>query len=172
MFDSILKLIRLINSEQDPLQLSLGVGFAMIAGLTPLLSLHNLLVLLLVLLLRVNLSAFLLGLAFFSGMAWGLDPWFHDLGLYLLQHPALQSLWTELYNSSLWRLTRFNNTVLMGSLSASVAAFVPVVLVCNLLVLRYRRHVVAWVRSSAIGRAVSASGWFRRYQSLRGLVSE
>ena len=37
----------------------------MIAGLTPLLSLHNVVVLLLVFILRVNLAAFLLGLALF-----------------------------------------------------------------------------------------------------------
>lgn len=172
MFDSVLKIIKLINSEQDPMQLSLGFAFAMIVGMTPLLSLHNLLVLLLILVLRVNLSAFLLGWALFSGIAWMLDPWFHDFGTTILQHASLQSLWTDMYNNSLWRLTRFNNTVVMGSLAVSLAAFIPLVLLGNLLVRRYRVHVVGWVRSSRIGQAVMANNLFRRYQALRGMIGE
>ncbi|MCA9481390.1 MAG: DUF2062 domain-containing protein, partial [Nitrospira sp.] len=77
MIKLLAKLLRVLNSETEPGQISLGFGLAMIAGLTPLLSLHNLLVLLLVCVLRVNLSAFLLGLALCTGIAYALDPLFH-----------------------------------------------------------------------------------------------
>ncbi len=79
MIKLLAKLLRVLNSETDPGQISLGLCFAMIAGLTPLLSLHNLVVLLLVCILRVNLSAFLLGLAVFTGIAYLLDPLFHHI---------------------------------------------------------------------------------------------
>ena len=66
MLRAIAKLLKALNSESNPVQISLAFCFALIAGFTPLLSLHNLLVLFLVLILRVNLSAFILGLGVFS----------------------------------------------------------------------------------------------------------
>ena len=61
MIEQIARLIKILNSESEPGQISLAFCFSMVAGLTPALSPHNLVVLLAVLLLRVTLSAFLLG---------------------------------------------------------------------------------------------------------------
>ena len=81
MLQAIAKLLKVLNSESEPGQISLAVCLAMVIGLTPFYSLHNLLVLLLVFLLRVNVSAFILGFIVFSGAAFLLDPLFHNLGL-------------------------------------------------------------------------------------------
>jgi uncharacterized protein (TIGR03546 family) len=131
----------------------------MVAGLTPLFSLHNLLVLLLVLLLRVNLSAFLLGLAFFSGLAYALDPLFHRIGLAVLTASPLNGLWTTLYNSTLWRVERFNNSIVMGSLLVSLLFLVPFCFLANWAILRYREHVLAWVRKTRLMQVLSAVRW-------------
>ena len=109
------KIFKILNSETEPFQISLALCFAMVAGLTPLWSLHNILVLLLVLLLRVNLTTFILAWIGFSGIAYLLDPVFHSFGYKVLTTASLQSLWTSIYNSILWRLTNFNNSLLMGS---------------------------------------------------------
>lgn len=168
MLRTIAKLLRVLNSETEPGQISLGFCFALVAGLTPLWSLHNLVVLLLVLLLRVNLSAFLLGLLFFSGLAYLLDPLFHRLGLALLTAGSLQDLWTSLYNTTLWRLERFNNSIVMGSLVVSLAAFVPFLLLSNMLIRRYRAHVLAWVQKTRLMQMFKASKLYNTYQSIAG----
>ena len=80
MLTIIAKIFKTLNSETDPFQISLALCFSMIAGLTPLWSLHNIVVLLLTLILRVNLATFLLGWAGFSGIAYLLDPLFHTSG--------------------------------------------------------------------------------------------
>ncbi|HEX9742308.1 MAG TPA: TIGR03546 family protein [Nitrospiraceae bacterium] len=150
MIRAAYKLIRIIGSETEPGQISMGFAFALVAGFTPLLSLHNLFVLFLILVLRVNLSAFLLGLAFFSGIAYLLDPLFHRIGLAALTAGSLEGLWTALYNSTLWRLERFNNSIVMGSLIASVILFVPLYLLSNRLILKYREHFLAWVQKTKL----------------------
>lgn len=150
MIRSVYKLLRVISSETEPGQISLGFAFALIAGFTPLLSLHNLLVLFLILVLRVNLSAFFLGLAFFSGVAYLLDPLFHRIGLAVLTAGSLEGLWTALYNSTLWRLERFNNSIVMGSLIVSLLLFVPLYLASNRLILKYREHLLAWVQKTRL----------------------
>ena len=166
MIKLLAKLLRVLNSETDPGQISLGLCFAMVVGLTPLVSLHNLFVLLLVFILRVNLSAFVSGLALFTGIAYLLDPLFHRLGLAVLTASSLADLWTSLYQSVWWRLEHFNNSIVMGSLVFSVAMFVPVLLLLNFLIRRYRQHVMAWVQKSRIMQMFKASKLYQTYETL------
>ncbi len=166
MIKLLAKLLRVLNSETEPGQNSLGLCFAMIVGFTPLLSLHNLFVLLLIFILRVNLSASLLGLALFTGIAYLLDPLFYQFGLTVLTAPSLAGLWTSLYQAVWWRLEHFNNSIVMGSLVFSVAVFVPVLLVSNLLIRRYRQHVMAWVQKTRIMQMVKTSRLYQSYETL------
>jgi uncharacterized protein (TIGR03546 family) len=162
------KFLKVLNSNAEPLEISLGFCLAMIAGLTPLMSLHNLVVLFAVLILRVNLSAFLLGLALFSGIAYALDPLFHRIGLAVLTASPLENLWTSLYNSTLWRLDHFNNSIVMGSLLASISLFVPAFWLFNLLIRKYRAHVLVWVMKTRFMQMMTASNFYRLYQSVSG----
>lgn len=166
MLRLIARLLRVLNSETHPGQISLGFCFAMVAGLTPLLSLHNVIILLLVLVLRVNLSAFLLGLAVFSGMAYLLDPVFDWNGTFILTASALKGLWTSLYSTTLWRLARLNNTIVMGSVAFSLVLFVPLYVLSNSLVRRYREYVLTWVEKTRLMQFFKASKVYHLYQSL------
>ncbi|MDA0738637.1 MAG: TIGR03546 family protein [Nitrospirae bacterium] len=166
MLRLLARLLRVLNSETNPGQISLGFCLAMVAGLTPFVSLHNLVVLLLILILRVNLSAFLLGVAVFSGLAYLLDPLFHWNGLQILTASSLEGLWTSLYSTTLWRLARFNNTIVMGSVAFSLVLFVPLYVLSNSLVRRYREHVLAWVEKTRLMQFFKASKVYHLYQSL------
>ena len=66
MLDMLAKLLKALNAEGSPTQISLGFAAGLIVGLTPLWSLHNVLLVFLVFLLRINLSAFFLSFAVFS----------------------------------------------------------------------------------------------------------
>ncbi len=169
MIRGIAKLLRVLNSETEPGQISLGFCLSMIAGLTPFYSLHNLLVLFLLLILRVNISVFIIGLAFFSAIGYLLDPLFHSIGLYLLTMDSLQGLWTYLYNSTIWRIERFNNTIVMGSLVSSMVLFLPLYILSNLVIKRYREHVLKWVEKTRLMQAFKATKFYHIYRSLSGL---
>jgi len=166
---AIIKLLRVLNSEAAPAQIGLALAFALIPGLTPLWSLHNLAVLLLVLVLRVNLSAFLLGTVFFSGLAYLLDPFFHRVGLAVLTAPSIEGVLTALYNSTLWRIERFNNSIVMGSLLVSLALFVPTVLALNWAIRQYRARVLARVKRLRVVQALTATKFAQMYRSYSNL---
>jgi uncharacterized protein (TIGR03546 family) len=168
MIDAVARLLKVLNSETDPGQISLALCLSMIAGFTPVLAPHNLFVLLLVLVLRVNLSAFGLGWVFFSAVAYVLDPLFHRIGLAILTAPALTGMWTGFYNAAWFRLDRLNNTIVMGSLTFSLVLFIPGYIVFNLLIRRYREHILAWVRKSRLMQAFKATPLFEAYQSISG----
>lgn len=168
MLRALARLLKLLNSEVEPGQISLGVCLALIMGFTPLWSLHNLLVLLLVLILRVNLSAFLVSFAFFSLVAYALDPLFGSLGLAILTASPLEGLWTWLYNTALGRLEAFNDTVTMGSSIVSLVLFAPLYLLCSRLIAKYREQVLAWVRRTKLMQALRASRFYRVYADTAG----
>ncbi len=163
MLNSLAKLLKALNSETDPGQIALAFCFALVMGLTPLWSLHNLLVLFLVLVLRVNLSAFMLSFGFFSALAYAVDPLSHRLGLAILTAPALEALWTSLYNTALGRLEAFNNSITMGSLTLSLVSFVPLFFLATRLIEKYREHVLAWVRKSRLMQMLRASKLYGAY---------
>ncbi len=166
MLKQIAKFIKILNSEADPNQIALALCLAMIAGLTPLSSPHNILVLLLVLVLRVNLASFILGLGIFSGFAWIFDGSFHKLGLNLLQQPGLEQLWTNMYNSDFWILSGFNNTVLLGSLIVSLILFIPLYALSLYLIKKYRERVVAWAKKTKFMQIMKGTKIYKAYQAL------
>jgi uncharacterized protein (TIGR03546 family) len=168
MISTMAKILKVLNSETAPSQISLALSFALIAGLTPLYSLHNLLVLLLVLFLRVNLSTFILGWIFFSGVAYILDPIFHRLGLALLTAPSLEGLWTSLYNILIFRLSKFYNSIVMGSALFSLIFFLPVYFLTNILINKYRDHILAWVRQTRVMQVLKGSKLFQAYEAVSG----
>lgn len=168
MLRLLAKTLKVLNSETDPGQISLALVLAMIMGFTPFWSPHNLIVLFLVLLLRANLSSFILGVALFSAVAYLLDPLFHRVGLWLLTADPLVGLWTALYNTLPGRLDRINNTIVVGSLAVSFLLAVPAFLAFNLLIRKYREQVLRWVEKSHIVQALKANRFYRIYQTVSG----
>jgi len=168
MLDMIAKLIKVMNAEVNPSQISLGFAAGFIVGLTPLWSLHNLLLVFLVFLFRVNFSAFLLSWVFFSGVAYIADPAMDKLGTMLLSSTALHDMWTSMYNQTIWRIAHFNNTLTLGSLVSAVVIAIPMVFVSNFLIKNYRQHILSWVRKSKLAHILKASRLYRTYIALSG----
>jgi len=162
------RVLKVLNSESEPGQISLALCLAMVVGLTPFFGVHNFLIILLVLLLRVNLSTFILGFAAFSGIAYILDPIFHHLGLAILTADSLQDFWTSLYNSTFWRLTRFNHSIFMGSFLFALIFFVPLYVMANFAIRQYRSRVLGWVKKTRLMQALTASRFYSLYQSASG----
>lgn len=166
MFRTIIKTLQVLNSETGPWQLAFGASFGMILGLTPLLNLHNLIVLLLVCLLRVNVSFVLLFMGLAAGVAYLFDNQFHQLGYQLLNSEALIPLWTDWYNDALLRWSRFNNTVVLGSLVAALALFLPVAIVVRLAVAQYRLRWQKKLEQTRFMQFLKASRWTEAFAKL------
>jgi len=168
MLNSIAKLLKLLNSEGNPSQLSMGFVVGMIVGITPLWSLHNLLLTFLVFVFRVNLSAFILSFTLFSGIAYLVDPLMDQAGVSLLTLPAMHDFWTLLYNQPFWRLTHFNNSLTLGSLAISLLVAIPMFLISNLMIRKYRQHLLVWVGKSKLVQIIKGSRLYRLYYAVAG----
>ena len=74
MVQAVIKILKVLNSETHPAQISLGLCFSVIVAFTPKFSVHNVVILFLILFFRINLSAFLIGGFLFAGVGYFLDP--------------------------------------------------------------------------------------------------
>ena len=166
MLSVIAKLLKVLNSDDNPAQIALAVVFALIMGLTPLMSPHNILVLLLVLFVRVNLSFFLLSFALFSGLAYALDPLSNQLGAAILHSEGLQTLWTSLYQSSFWRFMAYNNTLVMGSICLSLIMALPIYWAVIWAISRYRDKMRAKIAQTRLMLFVKGTRLFSLYEKL------
>lgn len=168
MIEMIAKLLKALNSESNPTQISLAFAMGMIVGFTPLMSVHNLAILFLACILRINFSGFILAVAAFSGIAYMLDPLFMQMGKALLIQESLHSSWTSMYQSDFWRISQFNNTLTLGSLLASLLLFLPAVLLFRILIIKYRVHILSWIKKLKLVQMFQSNQLYKMYQKMSG----
>ncbi|OUS41135.1 TIGR03546 family protein [Oleispira antarctica] len=166
MIAMLANLLKALNSDSAPGQVALAFALGLITGLTPLFSLHNVLIIFIACIVRINFGAFLLATAFFSGLAYLLDPAAIALGESLLTNSDYQEFWTGLYQNELLRVSGFNNTLVMGSLVIALIAFIPVLLLSRWLILAYRDRLMVWVDKLKITKLLKASKFYKAYQAL------
>jgi len=164
------KFIGVLRSGAKPGEIAWGFALGAVLGLTPFRGAHTVIVILLICVLRVNVSAAVFSWLVFSLLAYLLDPVFHSLGFAVLTGiPALIPFWTSLYNAPIAPLTRFNNTVLMGSLVVSVLLLVPNFLFFKWFVVRYRESWNAKVKKLKLVQSLNASSLVQWYFKVREL---
>src|SRR5437763_15399929 len=95
-------LIKTLHSEGTPTQIAGGIALGAALGLTPLMNLHNVVIIALLALLNVSFAAGMLSMAIFIPVGFMLDPIFDRVGTWLLGVPALQSLWTWMDNAPIF----------------------------------------------------------------------
>lgn len=166
MIRQLAKLLRILNSETAPIQISIAICFGMVVGLTQMWSVHNLIILLVVLFFRINLSAFLFGVLVFKSISFLLSGVFHQIGLELLTAEFYLNIGTYLYNTTFWKFDRINNTIIAGSLVVVIVGFLPMLLIFNYLIKRYRKNVLSYVRKTKIAKALRSSDIYNYYQSI------
>jgi uncharacterized protein (TIGR03546 family) len=137
----IVKLIKALNSNQEPWQLSGAVVLGMIVGFLPFFNIFELLFIFLAFILNINIFLFFLSVGLFEILAFVLDPVINKVGYTILTFEPLIAVWTFLYNIPYMRLTDFNNTVVMGSLIFSILFSVPMFFILNKLIIKYRQTI-------------------------------
>ena len=162
----VLKFLKILNRDATPQQIAGGIALGSIAGITPLANLHNLGVLFLVIIIRVNMSSALLGLALFSAIGYLLDPLSNRIGYALLvEAEFLAPFWTLLYNTPVVPWTAFNDTLVLGSLVVSLVLFAPIYFLLVWAVRKYREKLMAAVTKWKIVTILKSSKLYGLYQT-------
>ena len=165
----IFGLLKLLNSDKATNQIAFGVAIGLILGFSPLLSLQSLLVLVCLIIFRIQVTAALLSAFFFSFVAFLIDPACDLLGRSVLETESLRQTFTTMYAMPLVPLTRFYNSIVMGSgiVALLLAPFVYVL--AKILIIHYRATVVAKFQRSRFWHVFKATpfyNWYVKYEQL------
>jgi len=164
------KLVKILRSAASPNQIAAGFIIGMTIGLTPLWTLHNLILVVLLIVLNVNLATAMFSFIIFSGIAYLMDPLFHHFGYFILVDLSfLKGLWTTLYNVPVIALSKYNNTVVMGSLASALVLSLPVFLLVKKGILYYRENIDSKMQKWKIVQVVKGSKLYSIYQKIKNL---
>lgn len=159
----IFAFIKLLNSDTGTISLAAGMTCGFILGMTPVLSLHSMLIFILLFFFRIQIGAALLMAFFFKFVAFLLDPLFHAAGSAVLEMSSLEGLFTTLYNMPIIPYTRFNNSIVMGSAVITFTLSPFVFILSRKLIIKYRATVVERFKETKLWKAVKATGFYKWY---------
>jgi uncharacterized protein (TIGR03546 family) len=163
----IQSLVKALNSDGTPGQVAMGMALGLAFGLTPLVSLHNLVVLAVAMLTTVSFPGVFVGWAIATPIGFLLDPLFDRVGMSLLMNDALAPLFVWIINTPVVALARLNNSIVLGSLVVWLVALVPMFFVFRVLVARYRADIYAHVQKWRVVQVVKGSKLWNVYELFR-----
>jgi uncharacterized protein (TIGR03546 family) len=171
LLKQIFAFFQLLNSETGTNQLAAGLACGLLLGFAPFISIQTLLVIFLVFFFRIQMGAAFLAAFFFKFIAFLIDPIADSLGRAVLEMPSLRPLFTEMYNMPLVPLTRFNDSIVMGSMVISLVLLIPAFILFKILIYKYRVTVVARFKQTKFWKVFAATkfyGWYTKYHELYG----
>lgn len=171
LLKQLFSFFKLLNSDTGTNQLAAGLAAGLILGFAPLLSLQALLVLILCFFFRIQLGAAFLSAFFFKFVAFIFDPVTDRLGRSVLESESLRPIFVTMYNIPFVPLTRFNNSITMGSALVSFILVIPMFFVFKMIIFKYREVIVARYKQTKIWKAwagTSIYNWYSKYDKLYG----
>ncbi len=171
LFKQLFALLKILNSETGENQIAAGISLGLILGFAPFLSLQTLLVILIILIFRVQAGAAFVSGFFFAFIAWITDPLADILGRHILETHALRPLFGTLYNMPIVPLTRFNDSIVMGSFAIALLLVIPAFYFFRWAIRRYRIAVVAKLKNTRWWKVMQSTAlykWYAKYEALYG----
>lgn len=150
--------IHALHAKDNPRQLAMGFAIGSLIGWVPFNILYSPIIFIILYSLNVNLGFGVLGIGITTLFSFLLDPWAGRVGHYLLtQIPALHPVWTTFFNIPIVPFTRFNNTVMLGSIVLAILLATPLYFLSYWLIQKYRAtwyhrvekwRLVRWFKAS------------------------
>lgn len=155
--------IKLLNSDTGNVSIAMGMTCGFILGMTPVLSLHSLLIFLILFFFRIQIGAAIIMAFFFKLAAFILDPLFDLVGKKVLEMDVLQGIFTTLFNMPIVPYTRFNNSIVMGSAVVTIILSPLVYFLSQQFILKYREVVVARFQTTKLWKVIQSTKFYQWY---------
>ena len=169
LLKQIFNFLKILNSETGTNQIAAGIAVGFVLGMSPGLSIQSLIIFICIFIFRIQAGAALISAAFFAFAGYLLDPLFHMVGSKILEAESLQGLFTTMYNMPLVPLTRFNNSIYMGSGFLGILLAPFIFILSTVLIVKYRKTVVERFKDSKFWKAIKATSfykWYAKYDEL------
>lgn len=155
MISFIAKLLKALNANVNPGEIAHGIACGFLLGLMPKNNLLWYLVFIFVLFVKINKPSYLIMIVVGSAFGAMLDPLFDSVGYSVLTVESLNGFYANLMNIPFVHFTRFNNTIVMGSLVCGILLYIPMYFLARFLVKMWRKYGVPAMRKSKIIKVVN-----------------
>jgi len=150
MLKKFLKFFKALNSNSHPGEIAHAVSIGMIMGFLPKDNVTWYILTVFFLFIRINKGAFVIFTFLFSLLAQFLDPLFDKIGYAILTIDKLEPFFAGLLDIPFVSFTKFNNTIVMGSLISGIVLYVPVYILSRLFQKLWRTILAPAIRKSKI----------------------
>ena len=148
MISYIVKLLKALNTNSHPGEIAHAVAIGMLLGFMPKNNALWYLLFVFFLFVRVHKGALLLAVLAASLLARLFDPLFDAIGYAVLTFSPLESVYAALLDIPFVAFTKFNNTIVAGSLIFSLILYIPVYILIRVLTISWRTYLApALIRS-------------------------
>ena len=169
----ICKFLKAFRAGESPNQIAIGFSVGFLIGLIPFWTIQGIGLFVILIIFNINFAAATVAIILANLFAYLLDPIFHAFGFYILAGiPFLQNLWESIYNTPLGPVSRFNNTVVMGSFVSGLILFFPIFLGMKKLVIAYRSGLEEKINKWKIVQLFKGSKIFKMYVKIRDIGGE
>ena len=155
MIKSIVKLFKALNANVNPGEIAHAFSCGILLGLMPKDNLLWYLVFVFILFIRINKPMYLIMILIGATFSPVLDGLFDTVGYAFLTIPSLAGFFGTLLEIPFVGFTKFNNSVVMGSLLCGLVLYVPLYFLGRLFVSLWRKHIAAAIRQSKLAKLIA-----------------
>ncbi len=150
MLKALIRFFKALNSNSHPGEIAHAVCLGMILGFMPKSNALWYILTVFFLFVRINKGSFILFTFLFSLLAPVLDNLFDTIGWWFLNIDKFKLFFAWLLEIPFVGFTRFNNTIVMGSLLASLALYIPVYILVRVFLKYWRAFIAPAVRKTKL----------------------
>lgn len=138
MINFITKIFKALNSNSHPGEIAHAICCGMVLGFMPKNNALWYVLFFLLCFVRINKACYLLFTLLFSLVTPFLDPYFDKIGYAILSYEPFIPTYIKMLEIPYLPLTKFNNTIVMGTFVSGIALYIPVYIIARLIVRLWR----------------------------------
>ncbi len=150
MFKKLILFLKALNSNRHPGEIAHAVCLGMILGFLPKNNALWYILTVFFIFMRINRGSFILFTFLFSLLAPLLDPIFDNVGYWILTLDKLEPVFSKLLDVPFVGFTKFNNSIVCGSLVLSLLAYTPLYWLTRLILKYWRASLAPVIRKSKL----------------------
>ena len=168
MIKPIIKLVKAMSSNTNPGEIAHAFALGILLGFMPKGNLLWYIVFMAFLFMRIQKGAFTLSLLLGAILAPLLDPVFDRVGWWILTQENAIPTYQWLLNVPFVSFTKFNNTIVMGSLACGLIAYIPLYWLGRLITMLWRKYVAASVNKWKVVKILKQVPFIEKIAKIAG----
>lgn len=150
MLSYIIKLLKALGANSKPSQIANSFCIGFILGVMPKNNLLWWLVFVFFMFVRINKAGYFIMMLLGAFISPYLDPTFHKIGEFVLTYEPLVPVYSKLLEIPFVGFTRFNNTIVCGSLVGGLLAYLPLYIFMLVFIWVWRKWIAPFFNRSKV----------------------